>query len=146
MRRVSPTSIERLHRRRDLEASLYHEEVDQIKHNSLGLTILQLHSQAIILSVAMASHLLLDNAQSLPTRIDRKAHDLFKAKPGKAPLQVTRVFQRKIDGDSGKTKSCYVKNQDVWDTPQIAGLKNVRIRLLASDPLDFTSLALHQCS
>ena len=75
----------------------------------------------------MSSPLALDDTRSLQTKIDRRAHDLLKGKPGKAPLQVTRIFKGSVDEDKEGEKqvSCFVKNQDVWDIPQIRGLQNV---------------------
>ncbi|KAG9233395.1 hypothetical protein BJ875DRAFT_464248 [Amylocarpus encephaloides] len=66
---------------------------------------------------------LLDDLKSLEVTIERKAHDLFKGKPGKAPLQVTRISRGLNDENGGKGRDRLVTNEDVWDAPRIEELK-----------------------
>jgi hypothetical protein len=76
--------------------------------------------QAIILS-KMASFSTLDDMRSLRAKIDQKAHDLFKSKPGQAPLTVTRVF----NSQESKSKG-FEKDREVWTLPDIKRFPNVR--------------------
>jgi hypothetical protein len=74
----------------------------------------------------MSPNFSVDDLDSLRTKIDSKASNLFKEKKGKAPLQVSRVFRGKIGEE--KDTPCFVRDQNVWDKSQIKALKNVRLR------------------
>jgi len=54
-------------------------------------------------------------------KIDEKAHDLFKEKPGQAPLTVTRIFK----SDERNTKP-FEKNREVLGLSDTKRLQNVR--------------------
>jgi len=69
----------------------------------------------------MAASLNLDDVESFKTKIDRKAHDLFKGRPGQAPLQVNRYLKTKIGKE--KQTNCFVRNQSVWEDSQIRALE-----------------------
>lgn len=71
----------------------------------------------------MAAYLQLDDVNSLKAKIDDKAHDLFRAKSGVAPLQVSRYFKTKVG--KGKEANCFLKNQDVWDNKEVKSLRHV---------------------
>lgn len=62
----------------------------------------------------MASFHHLDDIRSLTTKIDSKAHDLFKQMPGHAPLQLRRI--------SPQSPDLRTRNVDIWDIPQLQDL------------------------
>jgi hypothetical protein len=72
----------------------------------------------------MASYLNLDGTECLKAKIDEKAHDLFKPKPGKPQLQVSRLFKTRTA--EGKETTRFVRNQDVGDVSQIKAMEHVR--------------------
>jgi len=73
----------------------------------------------------MASYLNLDDVGSLKAKIDEKAHDLFKAMPGKSQLQVYRLFKARFGEGKGKEATNFVRNQDVGNVSQIQALEHV---------------------
>ncbi|KAF8849338.1 hypothetical protein BDZ45DRAFT_732300 [Acephala macrosclerotiorum] len=74
-----------------------------------------------------------DDLRSLEKKINEKAHNLFKAKPDRAGLQVTRVFKRKIGTKDDSERNVVVKNADVRDLAQV---KDARERMLRSENCD----------
>lgn len=69
-------------------------------------------------------------AGSLKAKIDNKDsnHDLFKAKPGSPPLQVSRVWERVCQ--DGSTEVSLELRKAVGDSSQINSLRNVCIYTL----------------
>lgn len=69
----------------------------------------------------------LDDLQSLEKKIDEKAHDLFKAKPGHAGFQVTRISKQKIGkrniGES--ERNVVIRDLDVCDLSAVRALQHV---------------------
>ena len=76
----------------------------------------------------------LDDLRSLKAKVDGKAHDLFKAKEGLAPLQVTRVFKDRRANSSVRNiqTEVFVQDQDVWNLGEIRALRNVIITYLST--------------
>lgn len=74
---------------------------------------------------AMARSSSLDDPQSLESKINAKAGDLFREKPGQAPLQVNRIFKRMRE-EGGVERNCFERNLDVNDLARVEALKNVR--------------------
>jgi hypothetical protein len=58
----------------------------------------------------MASFSTLDDMRTIRLKVDQKAHDLFKEKPGQAPLTVTRIFKSKERNASSFEKEIKVLN------------------------------------
>jgi len=71
----------------------------------------------------MSPYFNMDDLESLQTKINTKAPDLFRERKGQAPLQVSRIFKGRIGRD--KETPCFVRDQSVWDKSQIKALKNV---------------------
>jgi hypothetical protein len=69
----------------------------------------------------MASFSRFDDMRMIRMKIDEKAHDLFKEKPGQAPLTVTRIFK----SDERNTKP-FEKNREVLGLSDTKRLQNVR--------------------
>ncbi len=73
----------------------------------------------------------LDDIRSLQHTLDEKAHNLFKAKDGQAPLQVTRISRRKVVNDEGEVdiedEIRAVRDEDVLDAAHIRKLQQVRL-------------------
>lgn len=59
----------------------------------------------------MAAYLELDDVDILREKVDRKAHDLFKARPGVAQLQVSRYGSLRTE--DGKEESYSLRNQEL---------------------------------
>lgn len=79
----------------------------------------------------MATYML-DDIRSLQRKIDAKALDLFKAKDGQAPLQVTRIFDDKVVNCVEKRPrkkqkpTSFIRGQNVWNSSQLKALRHVR--------------------
>lgn len=71
--------------------------------------------------IEMASFPFLDDMRTLRMKVDQKAHDLFKEKPGQAPLTVTRIFKTKE-----KDAKPFEKDRKVLNVSDIQMLRNVR--------------------
>jgi hypothetical protein len=69
----------------------------------------------------MASFSSLDDMRTIRTKIEQKAHDLFREKPGQAPLRVTRAFK-----SQEKNAKCFEKHREVLNLSDIKKLRNVR--------------------
>ncbi|KAH9211753.1 hypothetical protein DL95DRAFT_369317 [Leptodontidium sp. 2 PMI_412] len=74
----------------------------------------------------MASMYRLDDLRSLQTKVQEKAHDLFKAKAGISPLQVTRIFRNSRANELAEKDNIphFFKDQDVWNSAQVKALRN----------------------
>ncbi|KAE8444552.1 hypothetical protein EG329_014476 [Mollisiaceae sp. DMI_Dod_QoI] len=72
----------------------------------------------------MAPSYHLDDLRSLKLKIDEKAHDLFKEKPGHAELQVTRIFKRRSGKQDEGERNTFVKDLDVCDLSQVKALRH----------------------
>ncbi|CZR68126.1 uncharacterized protein PAC_18025 [Phialocephala subalpina] len=71
----------------------------------------------------------LDDIRSLQTRIEQKAHDLFKGKPGQAPLQVTRIFRERSEKYEQKEATWVVIKNDVDDLSCVKALSNDSLQI-----------------
>jgi hypothetical protein len=71
----------------------------------------------------MVSYLNLDDVEIFNAKIDKNAHDLFKSKPGKPQLQVSRLL--KTGTRKGNETVSYVRNQDVANISQMKALEHV---------------------
>lgn len=67
----------------------------------------------------------LDDLQIIERKIHDKAHDLFKVKPGKAQLQVTRISKRISGKQDENQRTVFVKDLDVSDLAQVKELRDV---------------------
>lgn len=76
----------------------------------------------------------LDDLRSLQTKVQEKAHDLFKAKAGISPLQVTRIFRNSRANELAEKDNIphFFKDQDVWNSAQVKALRNVRYNVETS--------------
>lgn len=72
----------------------------------------------------MISYLNPECLQSLETKIDEKAPDLFKAKPEKPQLKAIRLLKTKTE--EGEEITRVTKYADVADFSRIKALENVR--------------------
>jgi hypothetical protein len=72
----------------------------------------------------MVSYINPECLESLTTKIEKKAYDLFKAKPGRPQLQVNRLFKTRTA--EGKDIRRFEGNQDVLDVSHIRALEAVR--------------------
>jgi hypothetical protein len=59
-------------------------------------------------------------------KINEKAYDLFKEKPGTSPLQVTRIISNRVLNGEEKNVNRLVRDQDVWKLPEVKTLAQVR--------------------
>ncbi|KAH7323468.1 hypothetical protein BKA65DRAFT_69674 [Rhexocercosporidium sp. MPI-PUGE-AT-0058] len=68
----------------------------------------------------------LDDIRSLQTKVEEKAHDLFKGKAGISPLQVTRIFHGRCANELAEKENAprLVKDEDVWNSVQVKALRN----------------------
>ena len=71
----------------------------------------------------MASFSSLDDMRSLRLKIEEKAHDLFKEKPGKALFSVTRILGCQENG------RFFEKDRKVLNLSHVKMLRNVRMLL-----------------
>lgn len=72
----------------------------------------------------MASFSSLDDMRSIQLKIEGKAHDLFKEKPGgQAPLSVTRILKSQENG------RFFEKDRKVLNLSHVKMLRNVRMLL-----------------
>ena len=69
----------------------------------------------------MAMYLKLDDVEGLKEKLDGKADNLFRAKPGVPQLQVSR-YGRSND-EEGKEGTSFLGNQDVEDLSEIRSLR-----------------------
>jgi hypothetical protein len=74
----------------------------------------------------MSGHYAFDDLRSLKTKINDKAYDLFKEKPGTALLQVTRIILGCILNGKGKEVNHLVRDQDVWKISEVKTSTQVR--------------------
>ena len=65
-----------------------------------------------------------DDMEELRANIDKKAEDLFEAKPAKPQLQVTRTFKASMGQEKGVV--CVLRHQDVGHVSQVKALQRVR--------------------
>src|SRR5436190_14197566 len=72
----------------------------------------------------MVSYLNPERLECLTARIEEKAHDLFKVKPGKPQLHVKRVFKTRTP--EGKEATGFARNRHISDVSHIKGLEDVR--------------------
>jgi hypothetical protein len=80
----------------------------------------------LFINVAMSGHYAFDDLRSLKTKINEKAYDLFKEKPGTAPLQVTRIIPRRVLNEEEKDVNRLVRDQDVWKLSEVKNSTQVR--------------------
>ena len=80
----------------------------------------------LFINVAMSGHYVFDDLRSLKTKINEKAYDLFKEKPGTSPLQVTRIISSRVSNGEEKNVNRVVRDQDVWKLPEVKTLAQVR--------------------
>jgi hypothetical protein len=80
----------------------------------------------LFINVAMSGHYVFDDLRSLKTKINEKAYDLFKEKPGTSPLQVTRIISSRVSNGEEKNVNRLVRDQDVWKLPEVKTLAQVR--------------------
>ncbi|CZR67923.1 uncharacterized protein PAC_17822 [Phialocephala subalpina] len=68
----------------------------------------------------------LDDLRSLEKKINEKAHDLFKEKPGRAGLQVTRIFKQKTGNRDIREseRTVFIKDLDVCDVSAVKALQH----------------------
>jgi hypothetical protein len=71
--------------------------------------------------IEMISFSSLDDMRTIRTKVDEKAHDLFKEKPGQAPLTVTRI----LNSQEANAKP-FEKDRKVLNLSDIKRLRNVR--------------------
>jgi hypothetical protein len=74
----------------------------------------------------MSGHYVFDDLRSLKTKINEKAYDLFKEKPGTAPLQVTRIIPGRTLNEEEKEVNRLVRDQDVWKLSEVKTSPEVR--------------------
>jgi hypothetical protein len=74
----------------------------------------------------MSGHYAFDDLRSLKTKINEKAYDLFKEKPGTAPLQVTRIIPGRTSDGEEKNVNCLIRDQDVWKLSEVKASQQVR--------------------
>lgn len=72
----------------------------------------------------MPSYLNLDDVQSLKSKIEDKASNIFQSLPGKPSLQINRHFKKNIEGN--KEVVHIVRDQDVRDVSELKALERVR--------------------
>lgn len=75
----------------------------------------------------MASFYPTDDLPALKTKIDSRAHDLFKEKPGKAPLRVTTIFKLKSKNNDGREICDSIRGLDIYDVEAMESLRDVRL-------------------
>lgn len=71
--------------------------------------------------IEMISFSSLDDMRTIRMKVDEKAHDLFKEKPGQAPLTVTRI----LNSQEANAKP-FEKDRKVLNLSDIKRLRNVR--------------------
>jgi hypothetical protein len=73
----------------------------------------------------MSGHYIFDDLRSLKTKINEKSYDLFKEKPGTAPLRVTRII-RERDSEGEEDVNRLIRDRDVWKLSEIKSSRQVR--------------------
>ncbi|KAE9377376.1 hypothetical protein N431DRAFT_194425 [Stipitochalara longipes BDJ] len=68
----------------------------------------------------MASFSRLDDTRMIRMKVDEKAHDLFKEKPGQAPMTVTRIFR-----SDKRSANFFERNREILDLSDIKRLHNL---------------------
>jgi hypothetical protein len=74
----------------------------------------------------MSGHYVFDDLRSLKTKINEKAYDLFKEKPGTSPLQVTRIISSRGSNGEEKNVNRLVRDQGVWKLSEVKTSTQVR--------------------
>jgi hypothetical protein len=81
----------------------------------------------------MTVHLNLDDTRSIEAKIGEKAYDLFKAKPGKPQLQVSRLPETELG--EGEAAVLPIGNQHIKGLSQLKALEHVwEFDIYTSDP------------
>jgi hypothetical protein len=74
----------------------------------------------------MTDYFVFDDLRSLKKKINEKAYDLFKEKPGTAPLQVTQIIPNRASNGEEKDVNRLVRDQDVWKLSEVKASHQVK--------------------